>query len=483
MSLRTKFVTAIAVLLFFLVAAILFLIERREERAIFEEHKSRGILTARNIAYLNLEPLMFWDAEGVKSNIQGQIDQKLLYVVFFDQQNRLFAATEFAEKNKKTFTTSFLKGPVDESTYYCEKKEIEYGDKGENVSVLEIEIPVFARGSSTQWGSIKVGLSLEEMQKEMSQTRLMLILIGLGGLLVGIGGAVFLSSRITGPIKKLTDATFSISRGDFSQEINVSSQDEIRRLAENFNEMNRQLLIARKRMEAANKKLIQAEKLASIGRISASIAHEIRNPLTSANLNIQKVLQSENLEEVQKEHLNLSREGIVQIEKFIKELLNFTRVSELNKERFSVQEIIEESIKMISDSLEGKNIKLSEYYEKGLPWVYADGDKLRQVILNLLANARDAVKEGGEIGIFAYLSKEEGRTMVSIEVIDNGCGIPERDRENIFEPFFTNKSFGIGLGLANAKKIVEQHQGSIRVKESEQQGACFEIKLPAEDEK
>jgi len=483
MSLRMKFITAIAVLLFFLVAAILYLIERREEKAIFEEHKSRGILTARNIAYLNLEPLMFWDVEGVKNNLQGQIDQKLLYVVFFDQQNRLFAATDFAEKREKTFTTSFLKGSVDENSYYYEKKEIEYDDEDEKVSVLEIEIPVFARGSSTQWGSIKVGLSLEEMQKEMSQTRFMLILIGLGGLLVGIGGAVFLSSRITGPIKKLTDATFNISRGDFSQEINVSSQDEIRRLAENFNEMNRQLLLARKRMEAANKKLVQAEKLASIGRISASIAHEIRNPLTSANLNIQKVQQSENLDEVQKEHLDLSREGIVQIEKFIKELLNFTRVSELNKGRFSVQEIVGESIKMISDSLEGKNIKLSEYYEKDLPWLNADGDKLRQVILNLLGNARDAVREGGEIGIFAYLSKEEGRKRVIIEVIDNGCGIPEMDRENIFEPFFTNKSSGIGLGLANAKKIVEQHQGSIRVKESEQQGACFEITLPAEDEK
>ncbi len=483
MSLRTKFITAIAVLLFFLVAAILFLIEKREERAIFEEHKSRGILTARNIAYLNLEPLMFWDAEGVKNNIQGQIDQKLLYVVFFDQHKRLFVASDFAEKNKKTFTTSFLKEPVDENTYYCERKEIEYDDKGERVSVLEIEIPVFARGSSTQWGSIKIGLSLEEMQKEMSRTRLILIFIGLGGLLVGIGGAVFLSGRITGPIKKLTDATFSISSGDFSQEITVSSQDEIRKLAENFNEMNRQLLLARKRMEAANKKLIQAEKLASIGRISATIAHEIRNPLTSANLNIQKVLQGENLEEVQKEHLNLSREGIVQIEKFIKELLNFVRVSELNKERFSVHEIIEESVKMISDSLEEKKIKLSEYYKKDLPLVYVDGDKLRQVILNLLCNARDAVRKGGEIGIFAYLSKGEGRKKVIIEVIDNGCGIPDEDREKIFEPFFTTKSSGIGLGLANAQKIVEQHQGSIRVKETEQQGTSFEITLPAEDEK
>ncbi|MBD3414904.1 MAG: HAMP domain-containing protein [Candidatus Aminicenantes bacterium] len=483
MSLRAKFITAIMILLFFLVAAMLFLIERREEKAIFEEQKSKGVLTAKNIAYLNLEPFMFWDAEGVERNIQENIDQKLLYVAFFDQYNRPFAASDFAEKYEQIFKVSHLKGPVDENTYFFQTKEIQYNDNKNLISVLEIEVPVFTRGSSTKWGSIKIGLSLEDMQKEIKQTRFMLILIGLGGLLVGIGGAVFLSNRIAGPIKKLVDGTVRISRGDFSKKIKVSSQDEIRQLAESFNEMSRQLLLAKKRMEVANKKLIQAEKLASIGRISASIAHEIRNPLTSANLNIQKVLQSDKLEELEREHLDLSQEGIGHIEKFIKELLDFTRISELNMERFSIQEIIEESVKMISDSLEEKKIKLRTDFQENLPSLYVDGDKIRQVILNLLRNALEAVDKGGRIQISATLLKEGEKNAVKMEVMDNGSGIPNQERENIFEPFYTTKSSGIGLGLANAQKIIEQHQGSIRVKESEEGGACFEIILPVEGDK
>jgi len=483
MSLRVKFITAIAVLLFILMASTLFLIEKREEKAIFEEQVNIGVLIARNIAYLNLEPFMFWDVEGVERNIQEEIDQQLLYVAFFDQYNRPFAASDFAKKHEPIYRNSRLNGPVDEDSYYSRTKEIQYDESDKKTSVLEIEVPIFARGSSSKWGSIKIGLSLEDMQREISQTRVMLILIGLIGLLGGTGGAVFLSSRITGPLKKLVEGTFWISRGDFSKKIKVNSRDEIRGLAESFNEMTQQLLLARKRMEAANKKLVQAEKLASIGRMSASIAHEIRNPLTSAKLNLQKVLQSEQLKQTEREHLNISQEGIGHIEKFIKELLNFTRVSELNKNYFSVREIIEESIKMMSNSLEEKNIKLHTYFQEDLPSLFVDGDKIRQVILNLLRNACEAVKKRGEIKISASRSQWNGQKAVQIEILDSGPGIPEKEMENVFEPFFTTKSSGIGLGLANAKKIVEQHQGMIRIKGAKEQGACFEITLPAEEQK
>lgn len=482
MTLRVKFITAIAILLFILMASMLFLIEKREVRAIFEEQKDKGVLIAQNIAYLNLEPFMFWDVEGVEKNIQDKINKKLLYVAFFDQYSRPFACSDFAKKHEQIYKTSHLEGTVDEDTHYFQTKEIKYDNPNQLISVLEIEVPIFARGSSTKWGTIKIGLSLEDMQREINQTRFMLILIGLVGLFLGIGGAVILSRRITDPLKKLVDGTVRISRGDFSKNIQVSSKDEIRRLAESFNEMSRQLLLAKKRMEAANKKLIQAEKLASIGRISASIAHEIRNPLTSANLNIQKVLESEHLKKLEREHLNLSQEGIGHIEKFVKELLNFTRVSELNKDRFSVQEIVDESIKMIYNSLEEKKIKIHKKFRENLPSLYVDGDKIRQVILNLLRNSCEAVDECGEIKIFVSSSKLNENKAVQIEIIDNGPGIPDKEKKNIFEPFFTTKSSGIGLGLANAKKIVEQHQGFIRIKEIKEQGTCFEITLPAEEE-
>jgi signal transduction histidine kinase len=246
--------------------------------------------------------------------------------------------------------------------------------------------------------------------------------------------------------------------------------------------MTHDLLHTRKRIEEANKKLVQAEKLASIGRIAATIAHEIRNPLTSVKLNIQKVLQNDELGGDEKEHLYITQEGIIQIEKFIKELLNFTRVSDLRLERFSVEQIVEEAIKMMHNSFEEKNIILERDYAENLPSVLVDGDKMRQVFLNILRNASEAVDEGGKVSLALSAVHEDGAGRIKVCISDDGCGIPEKDWENIFEPLFTTKPSGFGLGLANARKIVEQHKGSIKVVKQRGKGASFEVRIPCEGE-
>jgi len=483
MSLQTRFMVAVILLLIVLVGSILFVIEKREVRAVFEEQKNKGVLIAKNIAQLNLQPFLVWDEEGIEENIETQIDQKVRYIIFYNRYNNLFVATSFIKNYEEMYQYSRMGEDVDEKTYLFERKKLKDRQTGEILRLLEIETPIFAKGSPKRWGSIKIGLSLEDMRREIRETRLMLILIGLGGLFLGIMGATLLARRITGPLKKLVEGTVKISKGDFSQKINIASQDEIENLAQSFNEMSHQLLLTRERVEAANKKLIQAEKLASIGRVAAGIAHEIRNPLTSVKLNIQKLLQTDHLSEIEKEHLSLSQEGIGQMEKFIKELLNFTRVSELNLDRFSMKKILDESVKMISDSLELKKIQLKKNYQKGLPQVLVDGDKMRQVFLNILRNASEAVDDGGKISIVLSFLKEQEEGMIRVEISDNGCGIPEKDRDIIFEPFYTTKPSGIGLGLANARKIIEQHVGSIRIEKNRKKGSSFEILIPIEREK
>jgi signal transduction histidine kinase len=151
--------------------------------------------------------------------------------------------------------------------------------------------------------------------------------------------------------------------------------------------MSARLHEAQERMAEANRRLIQAEKLASIGRLAATIAHEIRNPLTSVKLNIQKVAEDAGVGEADREHISLSLEGIGQIERFIKELLNYTRVAELVLERFPLEQVLEESLKMLREPLEGKGIRVEKDYAAGVPPVLVDGDKLRQVFLNVLRNA------------------------------------------------------------------------------------------------
>jgi signal transduction histidine kinase len=474
----------VTALLVGLVVLVLFVIEQREVQAIFEEQKDRGILTAEYLVQLNLEMFLFGDSEGVEEDIERRINENLIYVIFYDQNLKTFASSEFIRDYYDIYADSNLDPGVTMGEYFLETKNIATEDKaGRYLRIMEIEVPIFVEGSSTRFGSIKIGLSLEEMRAEERKTRLMLILIGISGLLVGVGGAALLAQRITQPLDKLVDGTVKISKGDFSHTLNIDSQDEIGDLAKSFNEMSQQLQLTRKRMEAANRKLIQAEKLASIGRISASIAHEIRNPLTSVKLNIQKVMESENMDALDREHLDISQEGIGHIENFIKELLNFTRVSELQRDYFSARQIVEESAKMMRNTLKLKDVELVIESRDTLPQVLVDGDKIRQVLLNILHNACEALDKGGQIVIGLSVSKGRWGKKLRIQISDSGPGVPDKERETIFEPFYTTKSTGIGLGLANARKIIEQHNGSIRVVKKEGPGACFEILIPFEEEK
>lgn len=483
LSLSQKLIIAVVCLLVVMGASILFLIEQREVKSILDEQRSKGELIAKYLIQMNLQDFMAARNEDVKKNIERQIDEELVYAVFFNRDGNLFAANDFIADNKTIVGQSNLQPTLENRDIYFIEKRINALNPGDSIPILEIESPVFVEGSSRRWGSLKIGLSLEEMYAEINQTRLKLLLIGLGAIFLGIIGAVFLSKRISGPLNKLVEGTIKISRGDFSHKINISSKDEIGDLADSFNEMSKQLLITKKKVELANKKLIQAEKLASIGRISATIAHEIRNPLTSVKLNIQKLSESDHLSKLERGHLGISQEGINQIENFIKEMLNFTRVSELNLNSFPMDQIIESSIKMISDSLELKNITLEQDIKENLPMVMVDGDKIRQVILNIFRNACEAVEQNGKIRISLHqISKNSGRC-IKIEISNNGIGIPKQDWENIFEPFFTTKSSGFGLGLSNARKIIEQHNGTIKVKGKGDRSSCFEIILPCQGEK
>jgi signal transduction histidine kinase len=479
MSLRTKFILAVMLLLIILVSLIFFVIEKREVSAIYEEQKSRGFLEAEYLIQLNYDEfVVFRDVEGAKENIEKQIDEKLIYIVFYDANNTPFAGNEFVRPYEDIYQNSnFIKGEL-EGDYYFERKVLKEPDTNQVLPILEIEAPIYVEGSPRRWGSVKIGLSMEEARAEIRDTHIKLVLIAGLGLLVGIIGSIVLSRGITTSLKKLVDGTVRISKGDFSHKINISSHDEIGNLANSFNDMSGQLLLTKKRMEEASKKLIHAEKLASIGRLSASIAHEIRNPLTSVKLNVQKISESECWGEIEKGHLEISQEGIEHIESFIKELLNFTRVSELNFLQFPMKQIIDSSLKMVAESLALKNIQVNKDYQRGLPPVFVDADKIRLVIVNILRNAYEELDEGGEIEIILSLQEDEEDKKVKIEIFDNGAGIAEAEWENIFEPFYTTKSAGIGLGLANAKKIVEQHNGSIRIIKKEGKGACFEILIP-----
>lgn len=481
-SLRTRLALWVIILLFAQMMLVLFVIQRQEVIAIEEEQTQRGLVIANSIIQENLPLIIRWDYDALKENVEIQTAEQLVYIIFYDRFNLPMVGNEFILAFDDIYQISNLSIDLQSREPNIQPRRLVDAEQNPLVNVLELEVPIFYPDDPRRWGSVKLGLSLEEMQAEVKRTSMLLLGIGVLGLLIGIIGAAWITRRITTPLQKLVEGTKHISRGDFSLKIDIESQDEIGNLARSFNEMSRQLQLLQKRMEDATKRLIQVEKLASIGHISTGIAHEIRNPLTSVKLNIQKLSEKENLDEFDLLNLEISQEGIAQIEKFIKELLNYARVSELNLDSFSMEQIIDGSIKMIADSLELKNVTLEKKYAPDLPQVRVDADKVRQVILNILRNCLEAVDVGGQIWISVSLNALASGPRLMVEISDNGKGVPQKDWENVFEPFYTTKASGIGLGLAIARKIIEQHQGAIRVKSRDGQGSCFEILFPYESD-
>ncbi len=478
-SLYTRFTVTITALLLALFAVVLFFVQREMVQTVFEEARANATRLADYLISLNSRRIQLFDIDALQDYADAGVDERLPFIIFYDESGKPVAATSSIESFTEIYGRSHLEAEIRADSVHYEPLTLRV--PGGSYRILEVERPIYFPGSTTRWGSIKIGHSLEDMWTQVGRLRLVLALIGLAGLGLGAAGSALLARRITGPLQNLVEGTVRIARGDFSHRIEARTADEVGELARSFNEMMSQLLRAREREEDAKRKLVQAEKLASIGRLAATIAHEIRNPLTSVKLNIQKVAENERLDEIEREHLDISQEGIGQIEKFIKELLNFTRVAELNLERFSVEQILEESLKLLSHALHEKQVVVETHFAGGLPPILVDGDKLRQVFLNVLRNACEAVPEGGQIAITLDLVEEYGRPQCRVKIADNGPGILDRDREAIFEPFYTTKSSGFGLGLANARKIVEQHRGTIRLAKRKGKGSSFIICLPCEE--
>ncbi len=479
MSLQKKFTLWVGALIVILVGAILWVIQTREVGTLFDEFQSRGFLYARSLAELNLRSLLVWDVEDLQASLQEQVDEDRLYIVFYDRYATPIVFNREIAEQKALINTSQLPGDAQASDAYSQAKDVFLEKRLRRV--LEIEVPIFVRGSDSRWGSVKLGLSLEGLSVQIRRTRLVLVLICAVGLFFGILGATILARRVTRPIKELAEGTVRISAGDFAHAIEIASADEIGDLARRFNEMSAKLRQTLEAIDEAHKRLIQSEKLAQIGRMAATIAHEIRNPLTSVKLNIQKVRALSHLDDTEADHLALSEEGIAQIDRFIKELLNFTRVSELQKARFTVGQVLDESLKMLRDLLAERKIVVEKRYAENLPEILVDGDRLRQVFANIVRNSTEALGEGGRIVIAASRIEDVQTCRLRIRISDNGPGIPEKDWETVFEPFYTTKPQGFGLGLANARKIIEQHRGTIRVVRKRSQGTAFEIMIPCED--
>jgi signal transduction histidine kinase len=235
-------------------------------------------------------------------------------------------------------------------------------------------------------------------------------------------------------------------------------------------------------LEATQKQLFQAEKLAALGKLSAGIAHEIRNPLTSIKILIHSLADPQATESSREKDLSVIESEIERVNKIIRQFLDFARPRPPSLEPADPRKLIAETLALVGYEIESQGVELEREEEGDLPSVPMDREQMKQVLLNLILNALQAMPGGGKLRIQTALTGSgeggEGGRSVEIRLQDTGAGIPAEIQSRIFEPFFSTKEEGIGLGLSVAQRIVEEHGGRIRVQSAEGRGTQFAIVLP-----
>lgn len=290
-------------------------------------------------------------------------------------------------------------------------------------------------------------------------------------LAVTVASVYLMSKRLTMPILHLKDGAERIGKGDFGVRVDVQSRDEIGRLAEVFNIMSSNL----ERLRHVEERLLQSERLASVGRFAAGIAHEINNPIGNI-IGIARLMQKTAEDKEVKEDISSIIKNADRCAKIVKDLLAYSRQSPPRKEWIDVPLFIEEAIGSVNRYI-GPGVSVLMDIPPGLPRLYADPLQLSQALGNIIMNAVQSISGAGSVTIQAsYLHGD----FIEITVADTGCGIDNAVRDKIFDPFFTTKSVGegTGLGLAISYGIVKNHDGEITVESKKGEGSRFRIRLP-----
>ena len=352
-------------------------------------------------------------------------------------------------------------------------------------------------------GIVDVAYSLDEMDQSLRSHAAYVIGISIGFILLfALTIGILLQRLIYLPLKDLASGAEKVTSGELAHSIPVRSSDEFGRVAGSFNQMTSALDASRREMEqlvqtletkvaertrellAAKAEVAQGEKLASIGVLASGIAHELNNPLTGVLTftSLMRKKAPEGSEDA--EDLDLVIRETKRCASIIKRLLDFAREKVPVKGFYNLNQVIEDTVRFVERPASLQQVEITTELDPGLPQAWGDADLIKQVILNLLVNAQQAIEGKGRVTVqtrrLANKVDGAGESMLEVIVGDTGCGIPQANLQRIFDPFFTSKEVGkgTGLGLSVSYGIVKAHGGKISVESTVGVGTTFRVCLP-----
>ncbi len=596
--LQTRLLFYSTFLILLLMILVIVLVENRQSEAIQEEAKRRGITIAQNLAAVSTNALLTYNYIVLEQNAEKvALEGDIVYIIIHDKEQKV-ATYSGRDELQGTLLTDEVsqkalaaKTPLIQSTFHGEKKG----------PLLDISVPVFIKESDEKWGTVRIGLSLDRMHREIVKTRLNLFSLALLAISLGILGSIFFARRITQPIAKLVGRTITAAQGDLEQVIDIKTGDEIEELGRNFNHMIQQIRLHRIELEnnlreitslkaytdnvlssmtnglitvdlerrvvtlnqmtegilekkkeemvgspleevlspghplcailqetlerergilypelelrrgeeslwlmastslltngegqrigalvifqditeikALEEKLRHADRLAALGTLSAGLAHEIKNPLSAIKTFVQLLpMKLQNASFLEKFNITVPRE-IDRINHLVEDLLELTRTRKRPLVHLDVNQLITQVIDLHGEEMKKKGIAFENHLDRTLPHVHGDPENLYRAFSNLVINSIQAMPEGGLLSI-SSVQENSGTPMIRIAIRDTGIGMDEETSKNLFNPFFTTKDKGVGLGMAFTRKVIEDHRGTIEVTSEKGKGTTFVLRFP-----
>ncbi len=365
----------------------------------------------------------------------------------------------YSEPSLKDLVIEMMSGSSQWKTYSFEGEE---------------KVAAFAPIPNMNW-SLAVSIPVGESQQEVRAIQMQVIqVVGITLILTALG-VIVLSYYLLRPIRNLVTATNRISEGDLQQEIPIQSHDELGDLTHSFNRMVKNLF----RMQ---NELVRSEKFIALGKLSAGVAHEVRNPLNAMKGAIVYLQRCRAKDSLIQEYTQLVMEEIDRLNIFVTEFLDFAKQSTPKRVPTNLNKLIVSTQNLFMEQAREMAIHIYNNLEPGLPEILIDPHQIEQVIVNILINAMDAMPSGGEVVFSTLFKKDESLfekvQFIKIEVQDTGTGIPKDQLPIIFDPFFSTKEAGTGIGLPLSQKIIENHGGRIMANSQEGRGTRISLELP-----
>jgi len=544
LSLRMEVIVNISLLMMAAILLIGFTISKVNEKKIIQEKVENGERMIQDLQgiidfiardrkdFSIIHPLV---RKEIQDFIHIYAKEKSFYDLVLVDQGQKVIASKRAELVDQSYNSDFITRSIQSGQFYS-KIEESGGFLSTHYKKLILCSPLWFRGKVA--GAIQMEIPIGDVMMHLLESqRMILISIILDAIVLIVFGSFLLSRVLVKPLKELVQLTQKISEGDFSQKIEVTSKNEIGQLISSFNRMierlkdNQESLdnhlasleSANKQLKQAQEELIRTEKLASIGRFAAGVAHEVGNPL-GAILGYTSILEKNGIDrEESKDYLKRIEKEIERINRIVRELLDFSRPSKFEIHDVDLNKAVENTLSLISYQKNFKNVETRLELQPNLPMIKGDESQLSQVLINIILNGIDAMPKGGTLEIhtgeyvvedvfprwlhlpfarrrkgdpeeldYFHLRKADplsslltkfskGDRLVRIRISDTGIGIKKEDLKRIFDPFFTTKSpdKGTGLGLSISLRIVESMGGEIKVESEIEKGTTFELYFPA----